>query len=120
MAQTWAVQRTSASRATLLLGTEPVWAVAVGAGVGGEALTAVTGLGAATVVAGTYWGQAIERRHRAGPKAAAADRPESVGVAAMSSAPGAGLLDGEPRARPRRDVRTAGDPGARERQGEPA
>jgi drug/metabolite transporter (DMT)-like permease len=119
LAQTWAVQRTSASRATLLLGTEPVWAVVVGASVGGEALTAVTGLGAATVVAGTYWGQAIERRHRAGPKAPA-DPSDSVGVAAMSSGPGAGLLDGEPPARSRRAVRTAGDPGPRERQGEPA
>ena len=30
LAQTWAVQNSSASRASLLLGTEPVWAVAVG------------------------------------------------------------------------------------------
>lgn len=65
LAQTWAVQRTSASRASLLLGTEPVWAVAVGIGLGGERLTVLAALGAALMVAGTYWGQAVERAHRA-------------------------------------------------------
>lgn len=64
LAQTWAVQRTSASRASLLLGTEPVWAVAVGISLGGERLTLPAALGAALMVAGTYWGQAIERAHR--------------------------------------------------------
>lgn len=67
LAQTWAVQRTSASRASLLLGTEPVWAVAVGIALGGEHLTPLTGLGAALMVAGTYWGQAVERAHRDTP-----------------------------------------------------
>jgi drug/metabolite transporter (DMT)-like permease len=65
LAQTWAVQRTSASRASLLLGTEPVWAAVVGIALGGEHLTALTALGAALMVAGTYWGQAVERAHRA-------------------------------------------------------
>ncbi|MER5469292.1 DMT family transporter [Streptomyces sp. NPDC002935] len=64
LAQTWAVQRSSASRASLLLGTEPVWAVAVGIGLGGEHLTVLTALGATLMVAGTYWGQAVERAHR--------------------------------------------------------
>ncbi|MFF4500835.1 DMT family transporter [Streptomyces sp. NPDC001401] len=68
LVQTWAVQRTSASRASLLLGTEPVWAVAVGIALGGEHLTPLTGLGAALMVAGTYWGQAVERAHRAGAR----------------------------------------------------
>ncbi|MGC9544713.1 DMT family transporter [Streptomyces sp. UG1] len=68
LAQTWAVQRTSASRASLLLGTEPVWAVAVGVALGGEHLTALTGFGAALMVAGTYWGQAVERAHRSTPE----------------------------------------------------
>ncbi|SEN17951.1 Permease of the drug/metabolite transporter (DMT) superfamily [Actinacidiphila rubida] len=66
LAQTWAVQGTSASRASLLLGTEPVWAVAVGVTLGGERLTPWAALGALLMVAGTYWGQAVERRHRAG------------------------------------------------------
>ncbi|MER5877566.1 MULTISPECIES: DMT family transporter [unclassified Streptomyces] len=65
LAQTWAVQRSSASRASLLLGTEPVWAVAVGIGLGGEHLTVLTALGAVLMVAGTYWGQAVERAFRA-------------------------------------------------------
>ncbi|MFD5636151.1 DMT family transporter [Streptomyces sp. NPDC127077] len=64
LAQTWAVQRSSASRVSLLLGTEPVWAVAVGIVLGGEHLTALTALGALLMVAGTYWGQAVERAHR--------------------------------------------------------
>lgn len=68
LAQTWAVQRTSASRASLLLGTEPVWAVAVGVALGGDHLTPLTGLGAALMVAGTYWGQAVERAHRRAPQ----------------------------------------------------
>ncbi|MFE7270245.1 DMT family transporter [Streptomyces sp. NPDC057623] len=68
LAQTWAVQRTSASRASLLLGTEPVWAVAVGVALGGDHLGPLTGLGAALLVAGTYWGQAVERAHRGAPE----------------------------------------------------
>ncbi|MFE7776309.1 DMT family transporter [Streptomyces sp. NPDC057445] len=64
LAQTWAVQQSSASRASLLLGTEPVWAVAVGIGLGGEGFTVLAALGAALMVAGTYWGQAVERAHR--------------------------------------------------------
>lgn len=68
LSQTWAVQRTSASRASLLLGTEPVWAVAVGIGLGGERLTVLSAFGATLMVAGTYWGQAIERAHRTGPE----------------------------------------------------
>ncbi|RPE45267.1 drug/metabolite transporter (DMT)-like permease [Streptomyces sp. Ag109_O5-1] len=67
LAQTWAVQRTSATRASLLLGTEPVWALLVGVGLGGERLTALAVSGATLIVAGTYWGQAVERAHRAAP-----------------------------------------------------
>jgi drug/metabolite transporter (DMT)-like permease len=69
LAQTWAVQRSSASRASLLLGTEPVWAVAVGVCLGGERLTVLAALGAGLMVAGTYWGQSIERTHRDAAKA---------------------------------------------------
>lgn len=73
LGQTWAVQRTSASRASLLLGTEPIWAVAIGISFGGERLTALAFLGAVLMVAGTYWGQAIERTHRS-PAATAPKR----------------------------------------------
>lgn len=64
LAQTWAVQRTSASRASLLMGTEPVWAAVIGIAFGGERLTPLAAAGAVLMVAGTYWGQAIERAHR--------------------------------------------------------
>ncbi|WP_431040784.1 DMT family transporter [Streptomyces sp. P1-3] len=64
LAQTWAVQGTSASRASLLLGTEPIWAVAIGISLGGERLTPWAAIGAMLMIAGTYWGQAIERTHR--------------------------------------------------------
>ncbi|WP_042380845.1 DMT family transporter [Streptacidiphilus melanogenes] len=64
LAQTWAVQRTSASRASLLLGTEPIWAVAIGISLGGERLTVWASVGAVLMIVGTYWGQAVERAHR--------------------------------------------------------
>jgi drug/metabolite transporter (DMT)-like permease len=64
LAQTWAIQRTSASRASLLLGTEPIWAVAIGISLGNERLTVPAIIGAALLLAGTSWGQSIERNHR--------------------------------------------------------
>ncbi len=63
--QLWAVRRTSASRASILMGTEPVWALLVGVVVAGEAIGPVGAGGAALIVAASYAGQAIERRHRA-------------------------------------------------------
>ncbi|MCT9092780.1 DMT family transporter [Streptomyces sp. ASQP_92] len=55
--QLWAVRRTSASRVSLLLGTEPLWAAAVGIALGGERLGALGLLGAVLVLAGTAWGR---------------------------------------------------------------
>ena len=71
-AQTWAVRRTSPSRAALLMGTEPVWAVVIGIGIGGERLTPLAAAGAALIVVATVAGQRIEREHagrgeRSGP-----------------------------------------------------
>jgi len=65
LVQLWAIRRTSAARASLLLGTEPVWAVLVGVGIAGEHLTAVAVAGIALVLAGTYYGQRVEAGHRA-------------------------------------------------------
>ncbi|KQR40128.1 DMT family transporter [Microbacterium sp. Leaf159] len=62
--QLWAVRRTSATRASILMGTEPVWALLVGLLLAGESVGAVGLLGAALIVAASYAGQAIERRHR--------------------------------------------------------
>lgn len=62
--QLWAVRRTSATRASILMGTEPVWALLVGILLAGESVGAVGLLGAALIVAASYAGQAIEKRHR--------------------------------------------------------
>lgn len=62
--QLWAVRRTSATRASILMGTEPVWALAVGVAIGGEAVGVPGFAGAALIIAASYAGQAIERRHR--------------------------------------------------------
>ncbi len=62
--QLWGIRRTSASRASLLLGTEPVWAVLVGIIVGGETLGWIGALGAVVIVGSTYWAQSIETKHR--------------------------------------------------------
>ncbi|MGW0393629.1 DMT family transporter [Streptomyces sp. NPDC003042] len=55
--QMWAVRRTSPSRVSLLLGTEPLWAAAAGIAIGGEHLGALGFAGAALVLAGTAWGR---------------------------------------------------------------
>ncbi|MEW2527008.1 DMT family transporter [Streptomyces sp. NPDC047071] len=92
LAQTWAVQHSSASRASLLLGTEPVWAVAVGIGLGGERFTPFAPLGAGLMVVGTYWGQAVERAHRTAPTTGRAARDaagERGGRTALPSGPDA-------------------------------
>jgi drug/metabolite transporter (DMT)-like permease len=60
----WAVKHTSASRASLLLGTEPVWATIIAVTIGGELIGAIGALGAVMVIGATYWGQAIESKHR--------------------------------------------------------
>lgn len=81
--QLWAVRRTSATRASILMGTEPVWAVAVGVALGGEALGLPGVLGAALIVGASYAGQAIERRHRRALAARDAGRtPDPVLAAA--------------------------------------
>ena len=60
----WAVKHTSASRASLLLGTEPVWSTILATIVGGELMGPAGAIGALLIIGATYWGQAIESRHR--------------------------------------------------------
>ncbi|MFJ2088912.1 DMT family transporter [Streptomyces sp. NPDC087901] len=55
--QMWSVRRTSPSRVSLLLGTEPLWAAAVGIAIGGERLGVLGVAGAVLVLAGTAWGR---------------------------------------------------------------
>ncbi len=62
--QMWAVRRTSPSRVSLLLGTEPVWAAAVGIALGGERPGVLGLLGGVLVLAGTAWGRRASSRDR--------------------------------------------------------
>ncbi|MEC4018094.1 DMT family transporter [Streptomyces sp. H27-D2] len=94
--QMWAVRTTSPSRVSLLLGTEPIWALLVGILLGGDRLGAYGAAGAALVLVGAGWGQRIERQHREhsnhdspdGPAAQDADSPEQRGAAAVGSGSG--------------------------------
>ena len=72
LVQLWAVRRTSASRASLLMGTEPIWAVAAGVWLAGDTFGWIGALGAALIVAACYVGQRIEARARAARNNAAA------------------------------------------------
>lgn len=65
----WAIRKTSSSRASLLLGTEPVWAVVVGISIGGEQLAILGVIGAILIIGSSYFGQRIESEHRLNSKA---------------------------------------------------
>lgn len=62
LVQTWAVRRTSPSRVSLLLGTEPVWAAIVGVALAHDPIGPVGFVGIALILAGTAWGRSIEQR----------------------------------------------------------
>ncbi|MHA7207781.1 DMT family transporter [Arthrobacter sp. MDT1-65] len=67
LVQTWAIQQTSASRASLLMGTEPIWAVLIGLSIGQETLQLLGIIGAGLIITGTYLGLRAETRHRTPP-----------------------------------------------------
>ncbi|PXA67285.1 DMT family transporter [Cryobacterium arcticum] len=79
LVQTWAVRRTSPSRVSLLLGTEPVWAAIIGITVAHDSVTFAGYVGIALILAGTAWGRSIEQRHRS------ASTAELSGVGALQS-----------------------------------
>lgn len=62
--QIWAVRRTSPSRVSLLLGTEPVWAAIIGIVIAHDIIGIVGYCGVALILAGTAWGRSVEQRHR--------------------------------------------------------
>jgi drug/metabolite transporter (DMT)-like permease len=70
IAMTWGIKHTSASRTSLLLGTEPIWATLIAIVLGGETIGVVGVLGAAITIGATYWGQGIEAQHRLSSAAA--------------------------------------------------
>lgn len=84
VAQSWAVRRTSAARASLLLGTEPLWAVVFGVALGGDVLGWLGALGAALLLGATFAGQSIETRFSA--RLPVARRPPGPPAAAASGA----------------------------------
>ncbi|WP_109005456.1 DMT family transporter [Streptomyces rishiriensis] len=92
--QMWAVRRTSPSRVSLLLGTEPVWAAAVGIALAGDR-PGLPGLaGAVLVLVGTGWGRSAADRGRTAAEtsdtAAARTAPGAAGAGtAARTAPGA-------------------------------
>jgi drug/metabolite transporter (DMT)-like permease len=67
LVQTWAIQQTSAARAGLLMGTEPIWAVLIGLTVGRDTLGLLGILGAVLIITGTYVGLRAEAHHRSPP-----------------------------------------------------
>jgi drug/metabolite transporter (DMT)-like permease len=65
LVQAWAIKATSASRAGLVMGTEPLWAVVIAVVIGGETLGLIGAFGAVLVLLGTFSGLRIEARYRA-------------------------------------------------------
>lgn len=55
--QTWAIRRTSASRVSLLLGTEPVWAAVIGLVIGHDRVGVEGYIGIALILVGTAVGR---------------------------------------------------------------
>lgn len=76
--QIWAVRRTSSARVSLLLGTEPLWAAAIGVLAGGDPLTVITVIGAALILTGTNWGRVIDSHRRDHRNLAAPIRAQSI------------------------------------------
>ncbi|MCY7288963.1 MAG: DMT family transporter, partial [Cryobacterium sp.] len=64
LVQTWAVRRTSPSRVSLLLGTEPIWAAIIGIAIAHDNVTLVGYCGIALILAGTACGRSVEQSHR--------------------------------------------------------
>lgn len=58
--QTWAVRRTSPSRVSLLLGTEPIWAALIGIAIAHDRVAPVGYVGIALILAGTMWGRSVD------------------------------------------------------------
>ncbi|RKR73302.1 drug/metabolite transporter (DMT)-like permease [Frondihabitans australicus] len=60
LVQTWAVRRTSPSRVSLLLGTEPVWAAVIGIVIAHDRVGVAGYLGIALILLGALWGRRVE------------------------------------------------------------
>ncbi len=85
LVQAWAVRKTSAARAALLMGTEPLWAALIGIVIGAEALGLVQLLGAILIVAGSLAGSSIERRSRQQRIEPLSESPSATAIASDTS-----------------------------------
>ncbi|WP_052229799.1 DMT family transporter [Streptomyces sp. CT34] len=81
--QLWAVRRTSPSRVSLLLGTEPLWAAVIGVALGGDQPGALGYAGAALILIGTAWGRRAAEASGGRPEVAAASPPVPEGAVAQ-------------------------------------
>lgn len=87
--QMWAARRTSAARVSVMLGTEPLWAAAIGVVVGGDPVTIVGVVGAVLILAGTYLARNAEGQSDRASHDAAADAmtPTAARSSSSSSSP---------------------------------
>jgi drug/metabolite transporter (DMT)-like permease len=85
LVQTWAVRRTSPSRVSLLLGTEPIWAAVIGVTIARDAVSIVGGIGIVLILVGTAWGRSVEERHRAAFSAQSAGAVSSLSTPSSAS-----------------------------------
>lgn len=104
--QMWAVRRTSPSRVSLLLGTEPVWAAAVGIALAGDRPGWLGYVGAVLVLVGTGWGRSVADRGQE----PAAD-PDATPREAASAETPAGTPGQTTRTPRRHTCETSGTPG---------
>jgi drug/metabolite transporter (DMT)-like permease len=83
--QMWAARRTSAARVSVLLGTEPLWAAAIGVTVAGDPVTIVGVVGAVLILTGTYLARIVEGQAGRAAQTAAAEAMTSTAVRSSSS-----------------------------------
>lgn len=78
LGQLWATSRTSASRAGLMLGSEPGWALLIGAVIGGERIGLAGWIGAGILLVAMAWGRRAEGRWRGQAGTPVRAAPEDV------------------------------------------
>lgn len=105
--QMWAVRRTSPSRVSLLLGTEPLWAAVIGVAAGGDRPGLLGAAGAVLVLIGTTWG----RQATAPRTATEGDQPAASGDDAPITATEGGSTAAEDGPTGREDGSTSAEGG---------
>lgn len=78
LGQLWATKHTSASRAGMLLGTEPGWALFAGVLLAGDEIGTLGYVGALVLLVATWWGARAEQSWREGAPAINKDRTRAT------------------------------------------